>query len=113
MIPFKVRLGFKQFMKDMPTEWDIMAFILSDATNSYVYRLQVYTGKNLESGSANVGLSSRAYIELMSGLPEGYKLFTGNYCTNPHLYKALYKKGYNCCGTVRTHRKDFPSDLLM
>ena len=93
MIPFKGRLGFKQYMKDKPTKWGIKAFTLSDATNGYVYRLQVYTGKNLESGSTDVGLSSRICIELMSGLPEGFKLFTDNYYTSPRLYKALYKKG--------------------
>ena len=113
MIPFKGRLGFKQYMKDKPTKWGIKAFTLSDATNGYVYRLQVYTGKNLESGSADVGLSSRVCIELMSGLPKGFKLFTNNYYTSPRLYKALYEKGYNCCGTIRTHRKDFPSDLVI
>ena len=113
MIPFKGRLGFKQYMKDKPTKWGIKVFTLSDATNAYVYRLQVYTGKNLESGSVNVGLSSRVCIELMSGLPEGLKLFTDNYYTSPRLYKALYEKGYNWCGTVRTHTKDFPSDLVI
>ena len=47
MIPFKGRLGFKQCIKDKPTKWGIKAFTLSDATNGYVYRLQVYTGKTL------------------------------------------------------------------
>ena len=47
MIPFKGRLGFKQYMTDKPTKWGIKAFTLSDATNGYAYRLQVYTGKNL------------------------------------------------------------------
>ena len=103
MIPFKGRLGFKQYMKDKSTKWGIKAFTLSDVTNGDVYRLQVYTVKNLESGSADAGLSSRACIELISGLPEGFKLFTDNYYTSPHLYKALYGKGYNCCGTVHTH----------
>ena len=36
VIPFKGRLGFKQYMKDEPTKCDIKAFTLSDATNGYV-----------------------------------------------------------------------------
>ena len=80
-------------MKDKPTKWGIKAFALSDATNGYVYRLQVYTGKNLKSGSTNVGLSFRVYIELMSGLPEGFKLCTSNYYTSPACIKLCTKKG--------------------
>ena len=89
MIPFKGRLGFKQYLKDKPTKWGIKVFTLSDATNGYVYRLQVYTGKNIDVSNPDIGLSSRVCMELMSGLPEGLKLFTDNYYTSPRLYQAL------------------------
>ena len=46
MIKFKGRLGFKQYMKDKSTKWGIKVFVLNDARNGYVYRLQVYTSKN-------------------------------------------------------------------
>jgi len=113
MIPYKGRLGFKQYMKDKPTKWGIKVFTLSDATNGYVYRIQVYTGKQLNSGSTSVGLCSRVCLELMSGLTTGFKLFTDNYYTSPRLYQAFYNKGYNCCGTVRKGRKEFPEDLVI
>ena len=45
MIPYKGRLSFKQYMKNKPTKWGIKVFVLSDATNGYIYRLQIYTGK--------------------------------------------------------------------
>ena len=90
MIPFKGQLGFKQYMKDKPTKWGIKVFTLSDATNGYVYRLQICTGKNIESTS-DVGLCSRVYLDMMSGLPSGLKLFTDNYYTSPRLYSALHK----------------------
>ena len=113
MIPFKGRLGFKQYMKDKPTKWGIKVFTLSDATNGYVYRLQIYTGKNIDNTS-DIGLCSRVCLDLMSGLPCGFKLFTDNYYTSPRLYSALYNLGYNCCGTARTNRKDFPTkDLII
>ena len=38
MIPFKGRLGFKQYMKAKPTKWGIKVFVLADS----VYRLQIY-----------------------------------------------------------------------
>ena len=45
MIPFKGRLSFKQYIKNKPVKWWMKAFVLSDATNGYVYRMQIYTGK--------------------------------------------------------------------
>ena len=30
-----------------PTKWGIKVFIVNDAANGYMYRLQVYTGKTL------------------------------------------------------------------
>ena len=65
------------------------------------------------SSSPNIGLCSRVCLELMSGLRSGFKLFTDNYYTSPQLYLALYNKGYNCCGTVRKGRKEFPEDLVI
>ncbi len=49
MIPFKGRLGMKQYMKDKPTKWGIKVFVLADAHNGYVKNIQVYTGKNVEN----------------------------------------------------------------
>ena len=112
MICFKGQLGFKQYIKDKPTKWGIKVFTLSDAINGYVYRFQIYTGKNIDD-SVDVGLCSRVCLELMSGLEPGFKLLKDNYYTSPRLYLALYKLGYNCCGTVRTNRKDFPKDLII
>ena len=67
MIPFKGRLGFKQYMKNKPTKWGVKVFVLSDATNGYVYRLQIYTGKQLDT-TVDAGLCSRVVLELMTGL---------------------------------------------
>ena len=40
--PFKGRLDFKQYMKARP---GIKVFVLGDATNGYVYRLQIHTDR--------------------------------------------------------------------
>ena len=36
MIPFKGRLGFKQYMRDKPVKWGIKVWVFSDAKNGYV-----------------------------------------------------------------------------
>ena len=88
MIPFKGRLSFKQYIKNKPTKW---AFVLSDATNGYVYQIQIYTGKNAEADSS-AGLCSCVLLALMSRLEkEGFDLYTDNY------YTRVYEKGINAC----------------
>ena len=47
-------------------------FILSDG---YIYRLQIYTRKNLES-SVDVGFCSRVLLDLMDGLEGHYLAIT-------------------------------------
>ena len=87
-------------------------FVLSDAHNGYVYRLQVYTGKDLKTVS-DVGLCNKVVLDLMSGLESFHnELFTDNYYTSPSLYMTLYKNGVSACGTVRSSRKGFPQELL-
>ena len=49
MIPFKGHLSFKQYK---PTKWGIKAFVLSDATNGYVYRIQIYSEKGAETDTS-------------------------------------------------------------
>ena len=111
MIPYKGRLAFKQYIKNKPTKWGIKVFVLSDATNGYISRLQIYTEKNVESGHVDAGLCSRVLLDLISGVGEGFHLYTDNYYTGPVVYKALYDQGINSCGTVRTNRTGFPEVL--
>ena len=88
MIPFKGRLGFKQYMKVKPTKWGIKVWVLADVVNGYIPKLQVYTGKNSDLEEAeNEGLASRVVIELL----EGYgcvhpKVFCDNFYTSPALF---------------------------
>ena len=44
MVPFKGRLGFKQFMKDKPVKSGINLWVWADAVAAYCYNLEVYTG---------------------------------------------------------------------
>ncbi len=114
MIPFKGRLGFKQYMKDKPTKWGIKVFVLGDAHNGYVKTLQVYTGKGLEANSSDIGLCTKVCLDLMDGVDgEGLELYTDNYYTSPTLYQHLYEKySVNACGTCRPSRVGFPTDEL-
>ena len=112
MIPYKGRLRFKQYMKDKPTKWGIKAFVLSDARNGYVYlyvyRVQIYTGKNTVVQDCT-GLSSRVVLDLLEGFDNaGVQVYMDRFYSSPNLLYTLGKKGIGCCGTVMSNRKHFP-----
>ena len=110
MIPFKGRLGMKQYMRDKPTKWGIKVWVLADATNGYVSRLQIYTGRT-NSVSAK-GLSSRVVLELIRGLEDRhYTLYMDNFYSSPMLFLLLYEMEVNAVGTVRSTRKFFPKSI--
>lgn len=114
MIPFKGRISFLQYMKDKPTKWGIKVYVLADSTNGYVYRFQIYTGKQVNENSSSMGLCTRVVLDLMSGLEDQhFKLYTDNYYTSPSLFTYLYENGINACGTARTNRKGFPKDIVI
>ena len=99
-------------MKDKPTKWGIKVFVLSDATNGYVYRFQIYVGRSMDR-AVEVGLYSRVVLELISGLEnDGFDLYTDNSYTSPQRFLTLYNKGVNCCGTARFNHKGFPKSLV-
>ena len=115
MIPFKGKLGFKQYMKDKPTKWGIKVFVLADARTGYTKRIQIYTGKSNNLSSAmDGGLTTRVVLDLVKGLEEDHiKLFVDNYYTSPSLFMKLYRKGVNACGTLRPNRTHFPKQLVI
>lgn len=45
MVPHKGRLSFKQYIKNKPTQWGIKLWVLSESKTGYVYKFQVYLGK--------------------------------------------------------------------
>ena len=64
MISFKGRLGFKQYLKDKLTKWEMKVWVLADSINGYVKKLQVYTSKS-ETVSGGIGLCSRVVLYLL------------------------------------------------
>ena len=113
MIPFKGCLGFKQCIKNKPIKWGIKVFVLSDATNGYAYRLQIYAGKQLHY-TVDAGLCSRVVLELTTGLEyKGLQLYADNYYSSLELFLKLYNDmGINSCGTVHVNRKVFPKSTI-
>lgn len=114
MIPFKGRLSFLQYMKSKPTKWGTKLFILADAHNGYVYRYQVYAGRNVDTLDNSVGLTSHVVLDLLHGLESNrFEVYTDNYYTSPQLYLYLYNQGTNAVGTCKVNRQSFPKELIL
>ena len=58
------------------------------------------------------GLADDVVIRLLENkFNKGYSVFVDNFYTSPNLFLDLFNKGVSGTGTVRTNRKNFPSEL--
>ena len=62
MVPHKGRLSFKQYIKNKPKRWGIKLWVLCQADTGYVYRFQVYLGK--QEGNPETNLARRVVRDL-------------------------------------------------
>ena len=76
-----------------------------DARNGYVYRVQIYTGINVETVDSN-RLCSRVVLDLLEGLEySNIHIYMDNCYSSPNLYITLAGKGIGACVTARSNRK--------
>lgn len=86
---------------------------MADATNGYVLQQQIYTGKNVEQRTPEVGLGTRVVLDLTQGYEnQGYIVLTDNFYTSPTLAQKLLQKGINSLGTVKRNTRGLPKELV-
>ena len=113
MIPFRGRVGFRQFVANKPSRFGIKVWAMADGNNGYILRQQIYTGRNVERGTPEVGLGARVVLDLTAGYQDkNYSLVTDNFYTSPILAQKLLARGIDCLGTVKANNKHFPKDLI-
>ena len=109
MIKYKGRSTLKQYMPMKPTKRGMKIWMRADSHNGYVSEFQVYTGKGT---SSECGLGGRIVKDLTANLPyQNYHVYADNFFTSPQLFLDLLGQGIYACGTIRQHRKGFPSEL--
>ena len=111
MIPFKGRIGFKQYMPAKPTKWGFRGWNLCDS-NFFLYAFDFYAGKSSE-GHAQRGLPFTVVTQLTSTFPNGYpyRLAINNFYTSVPLAEHLLSSYIYVVGTVRTNRAEFPTEV--
>ena len=112
MVPHKGRLSFKQYIKNKPTRWGIKLWVLCEAETGYVYRFQVYLGK--QEGNPETNLARRVVRDLtVTENDRNHHLYTDNFYNDPYFFKELLGKNIFTCGTVRPNRKGFPDETVI
>ena len=104
IIAFKGRLSWIQYMPKKPHKWGMKAWVLADSSNGYVWKWELYTGK--QEREDGVGLSHQVVMSLSRPLQhKGYHLYCDNFYSSPALFEELSKVGFLACGTVRSNRR--------
>ncbi|XP_064633634.1 piggyBac transposable element-derived protein 4-like [Lineus longissimus] len=108
MIGFKGRVYMRQYMPKKPTKWGLKAWILAGSKTGFVYKWQLYTGK--EGDQVEVNLGQRVVLELSQILLRGHEVYCDKFFTCYELLETLQGRGIACCGTVRSNRVSNPQE---
>ena len=82
----------------------------ADSLNGYVSAFQVYVGK--QGDAVERGLGAKVVKGLAEDLHGTYRhVYFDNYFSSVDLLLDLFRAGLYACGTLRTNRKGFPSQL--
>lgn len=105
MIPFKGKIGMKQYIKKKPQKWGIKVFTCAGVTG-LVYDFEVYTGKGTVTNERGLGVAGEVVLRLVSEVPKGlnYKCFFDNWFTSPELVVELKKMGILTASTINRNR---------
>lgn len=112
LLTFRGRVPFRQYIPSKPGKYGIKLWMLCDSKTSYVYRLQVYTGKTVGQGrEQNQG--ERVVLDLTQDMQgSGRNVTTDNFFTSLSLSKKLSQRKITLLGTVRKNRRELPAEFV-
>ena len=111
MVAFKGRCSVKQYMPQKPTKRGFKVWVRADSTNGYVSQFECYTGK--KGSTTEHGLGGSVVTRLTRDLVGKYfHVFMDNFFSSVTLFQQLLAENIYATGTLRSNRKQFPSELL-
>ena len=114
MIPFTGRIGFWQFIKNKRTRFRIKVWVVAESSTGYVFRLQVYTGRDRASCQTEVGQGTRVVNDLIQPYEhKEYRLYVDNFYTSSELFSLLYERNVYACCTLRKGRRNVPGEITI
>jgi hypothetical protein len=112
MIPFKGRLGIKQYIKDKPNKWGIKAFLLCDSQTAYCFRFEIDIARSSDFEGENLGLTSAVVLNLTKGMEyKGHIVYTDNFYTSElNAYTTCIVSQFSVDGTFDYSYRHHPFD---
>ena len=97
-------------MPQKPAKFGIKFWMLCDATTYYVLQAFPYVGKEDREG----GLGEHVVLSLMEAYKNcGLNVTTDNLFTSLALARKLLERNTTIIGTIRSHRREIPSDVQL
>lgn len=111
MIPFRGRLGFRQYIPGKRHKYGVKLFKMCDR-KGYTHSFSVYQGKHeREEGKS---LSTDVVLKLCEDhLDHGRVVITDNFYTSIPLAQELLKRKTHTVGTLRKNRKGVPREVTL
>ncbi|XP_034048225.1 piggyBac transposable element-derived protein 1-like [Thalassophryne amazonica] len=94
----------------MPAKYGIKIWAACDATSSYAWNLQVYTGKP-DGGVPEKNQGMRVVLDMCQGL-SGHNITCDNFFTSYKLGQELLKRKLTMVGTIRKNKSELSPQLL-
>ena len=106
MIPFKGQHSLKAYLKNKPSKWGYMVWVLVGASgHSYDFHISEDAYISGSQVSDEIGKSGQVVLELGKALPSGNLLYFGNYFASPLLMLKVKDNGLHSTCTLRGGRK--------
>lgn len=110
MIPFRGRLGFRQYIPGKRHKYGVKVFKLCDR-KGYTHSLSVYQGKH--DRNPETSLSTEVVMTLCENyLDHGRVVVTDNFYTSIDLAQRLLNRKTHTVGTLRKNRKGTPKEII-
>ena len=94
-----------------PVKRGFKVWVMADAQNGYFYDSDVYVGTTGEREGTFGESVVLKLSQAISGRYMYHQLYFDNYFTSIPLLAKLLDQGTYACGTIRTHRKQYPKDI--
>jgi hypothetical protein len=109
LVAFRGKCPMREYMKSKPAKYGIKIWAAADVKTSYLYNLQIYTGK-LPGNATDKNLGHRVVCDLMEPLfGTGRGVTTDNFFTSVPTAEYLLQKNITMTGTLRAKKPDIPA----
>jgi hypothetical protein len=112
LVTFRGRCPFKQYIPSKPGRYGIKIWVICDSENSYVWKMQIYQGKESDS-SREVKQGERVVKDIVKDIENsGKNITTDNFFTSLPLARSLLEKRLTLVGTIRKNKRELPESFV-